>query len=265
MDHDRLLSSGPLGLGGGWLNSIGILDFAGGTVVHVNAGMAALAAAILIGKRKGFGRYQIRPNNIPFVAIGAAMLWFGWFGFNAGSALAADKSAVLAFFNTNLAASVAALTWLLIDWIYKRAPSMIGVSSGAVAGLVSITPAAGFVGVDGAMVIGFGAGMICYLSVLLIKRRRIDDALDVFGVHGIGGVWGSLATGIFAVGSGLVYGDLSQFFVQLSSVLVVSLYSFVATLLLLKLIDSSIGLRVKPEVEEVGLDIGLHREEAYNS
>jgi Amt family ammonium transporter len=249
--------------GGGWLGTIGVLDFAGGTVVHLNAGTAALMAALIIGKRKDFGKYSMTPHNIPLVVMGTAFLWFGWFGFNAGSALAANKSAVLAFVTTNTATAMAVITWLMLDWIYRGVPSVIGAATGAVAGLVAITPAAGFVSVQAALVIGFGAGVVCYVAVLFKNKKGLDDALDVWGIHGVGGAWGAIATGIFAVEVGLIAGNSAQLLVQVVGVAATMAYSMVVTYIILKVVDLSIGLRVGAKEEEIGLDIALHAEEAY--
>jgi Amt family ammonium transporter len=249
--------------GGGWLGAMGALDFAGGTVVHINAGIAALVAVLIIGKRKGFGSYSMTPHNIPLVVLGTAILWFGWFGFNAGSALAANESAVLAFVTTNAAAAMATLTWLMLDWIRKGTPSVIGAVTGAVAGLVAITPAAGFVSIQSALVIGFGASLFCYAAIQLKNKLHLDDALDVWGVHGVGGIWGALATGIFATGVGLITGSLSQFAIQLIGVVATIAYSIIVTLIILIAIDKTVGLRVGAKEEEIGLDISLHLEEAY--
>lgn len=249
--------------GGGWLGVMGVLDFAGGTVVHINAGMAALIAALVIGRRKDFGKYSMTPHNIPLVVLGTALLWFGWFGFNAGSALAANQSAVLAFVTTNTSAAMAMITWLVLDWILKRVPSVIGAATGAVAGLVAITPAAGFVSVQSALAIGVGVSVLCYVAVLFKNKKELDDALDVWGVHGVGGIWGAVATGIFAMGVGLIAGNLHQFLVQVVGVLATIVYSVVVTWIILKVIDRLLGLRVEAKEEEIGLDIALHLEEAY--
>ncbi|OGD54493.1 ammonia channel protein [Candidatus Bathyarchaeota archaeon RBG_13_38_9] len=249
--------------GGGWLSSLGALDFAGGTVVHISAGMAALMTVFILGKRKGYGEYSMTPHNIPLIVLGTALLWFGWFGFNAGSALGANETAVLAFVTTNTAAATGTLPWLMIDWSHKGTPSLIGAATGAVAGLVAITPAAGFVTVQAALAIGFGASIICYAAIQLKNRFHLDDALDVWGVHGVGGIWGAIATGIFATGVGLIAGNLTQLSVQVVSVIATMTYSVVATWLILKAIDSIMGLRVSPEEEAIGLDISLHLEEAY--
>jgi len=251
--------------GGGWLSGMGILDFAGGTVVHINAGMAALVAALVVGRRKGFGQYSLTPHNIPLVVLGTALLWFGWFGFNAGSALAANETAVLAFVTTNAAAATATLTWLLLDWVFKGTPSLVGVLTGAVAGLVTITPAAGFVSVQAALAIGFGVSLLSYGAIQLKNRMGFDDALDVWGVHGVGGMWGAVATGIFATSSGLIAGNQSQFLVQLLGVAATVGYSVAVTWVILKVVDVLMGLRVGTKEEEIGLDVALHLEEAYES
>ncbi|MEM3430685.1 MAG: ammonium transporter [Candidatus Bathyarchaeia archaeon] len=249
--------------GGGWLSMMGVLDFAGGAVVHINSGVAALIAAIMIGSRKGFGKYPMTPHNIPMVALGTAILWFGWFGFNSGSALAANESAVSAFTTTNAAAASASLTWLFIDWKLKGTPSMIGFCTGAVAGLVAITPAAGFVNVQSALIIGALATTICYAAIQFKNRMGFDDALDVWGIHGIGGVWGAIATGIFAVDTGLISGNLNQVMIQLVGVLATVTYSTTVTWIILAIIDKMMGLRVRVQEEDLGLDIALHLEEAY--
>jgi Amt family ammonium transporter len=253
----------------GWLFGLGALDFAGGTVVHLNAGMAALAAAVLLGKRRNPGA---EPHNVPYVVLGAALLWFGWFGFNAGSGLAANGLAVSAFMVTNTAAATAALTWAILSQIQTGKMSAVGVATGAVAGLVAITPASGFVGVMGSIAIGFGAGVLCYGAVLLRSKTGIDDALDVFAVHGIGGAWGALATGIFAVAAiggtpGAIEGNASQMVTQIVAVLSTMAYSLVATLIILKVLDliPGLGLRAKDSDEDQGLDISSHGERAFVS
>jgi Amt family ammonium transporter len=254
--------------GGGWLFGLGALDFAGGAVVHINAGISALALVILLGKRRGFQKDTMEANNIPMVALGAGLLWFGWFGFNAGSALGANGLAANAFVTTNLAASVAAFTWMMISWMHRK-PSLLGTVTGAVAGLVAITPAAGFVSPMSAIAIGFIVAFIGYYSIVLMKERlHFDDSLDVFAVHGTGGIWGALATGIFAsssVGgfSGVIEGNWGQLGIQALSVLVVVVFAFSITWIIGKLIDVTIGLRVKPMEETVGLDLAQHGERAY--
>ncbi len=258
---------------GGWLRELGTLDFAGGTVVHINAGVAALAAALVIGKRKGFGRDPMLPHNIPYVVIGTALLWFGWFGwfgFNAGSALASGAVAANAFLATHLGASAAAIAWLSLDWLTKGRPSVVGVCTGAVAGLVAITPASGFVDPPSAMAIGAGAAGLCYLAVLMKTRWGLDDALDVWGVHGVGGTFGALMTGVFATtlvnpagGNGLIHGNSGQLAVQAVAVATTWLYAFTLTFLILKLLDRTWGLRVDVKEEVVCLDMSQHGEEAY--
>ncbi len=254
--------------GNGWLFEMGALDFAGGTVVHINAGMAALAAAMLVGKR----RSPAEPHNVPYVVLGAAILWFGWFGFNAGSGLDANGLAVNAFLVTNTAAAAAALTWGILSHIQTGRMSAVGVASGAVAGLVAITPASGFVGVMGALAIGIGAGVFCYGAVLLRAKTNVDDALEVVAVHGVGGLWGALATGIFAVAAiggtaGLIEGNGEQMLTQLIAVGSTIGYSFVVTVIILKVLDviPGLGLRVSEAEEDQGLDLSSHGERAFIS
>lgn len=249
----------------GWLFEAGALDFAGGTVVHVNAGVAALVAALLIGKRTYPG---LEPHNAPFVVLGAGLLWFGWFGFNAGSALTSGGLAVNALLVTNTAAAAGALLWGILSHLQNGRMSAVGVATGAVAGLVAITPAAGFVGVVAAAIIGAGAGAICYFAVILRPKTGLDDSLDVFGVHGVGGIWGSLATGIFAataVGGtpGLLEGNPGQLGIQVMGVLATVIYSGVVTLVILKVLDLVMGLRPSDSMEAQGLDIAVHGERAY--
>ena len=253
--------------GGGWLGDVGALDFAGGTVVHINSGIAALAAALIVGKRLGFTGSATTPHNVPMVVLGAGLLWFGWFGFNAGSALAADGTAVNAFVVTNTAAAASVVTWVIVSWIVGKRPSVIGAATGAVAGLVAITPAAGFVGPMPALIIGIGAGIICYLAVELLLKLNIDDALADFGVHGIGGVWGALATGLFVgIGFGtLEVGRGEQVLNQIIGIVATLVWSFVATSVILLAIKFTIGLRADQSDEEAGLDQSIHGEEAYTS
>ncbi len=253
--------------GNGWLFDLGALDFAGGTVVHINAAMAAIAAAVLVGKRRNPGG---EPGNVPYVIIGASLLWFGWFGFNAGSGLAADGVAVNAFLVTNTAAATAALTWGILSQIQHKRMSAVGVATGAVGGLVAITPAAGAVGVMGALAIGFGAGVLCYVAVLIRPKLGLDDALDVFAVHGIGGIWGALATGIFTVEAfagvkGLVEGNIEQLGIQAVGVGATIAYSFIVSLIILLALDKipGLGLRVSEREEDEGLDLVAHGERAY--
>ena len=258
---------------GGWLRSLGAIDFAGGTVVHIAAGLSALAAALVIGRRKTpeMSNGGFKPNNIPFVILGAALLWFGWFGFNAGSSLAANSLAVNALVTTNLSAASAAVSWMTVDWVTKGKPSGVGISVGAVCGLVAITPASGYVNVSASIIIGLGAGILSDLvSNWRAGRTKIDDSLDVFACHGASGIWGSLATGLFATAiinnvNGLLYGNPQQLFVQLITVLVVAAYAFFGSYFLLKLISLITPLRVSPEDEEKGLDQSQHGEEAYSS
>ena len=251
----------------GWLGTLGVLDFAGGTVVHINSGIAALAAALIIGRRIGFGELPMPPHNVPMVVLGAGLLWFGWFGFNAGSALAADGTAVNAFVVTNTAAAAGVLGWVGMSWFFIKKPSIIGAASGAVAGLVAITPAAGFVGAGPAVLIGLAAGVICYWSVELLLKLKVDDALAVWGVHGMGGVWGALATGLFV---GIGFGELNegvtriqQVGLQAIGILVTVVWSFVLTAIILLALKYTISLRVKDVEEEIGTDLSQHGEQAY--
>jgi ammonium transporter, Amt family len=255
---------------GGWLHNLGALDFAGGTVVHVNAGMAALAAALVIGKRKGYPDTS-PPHNLPFAILGAALLWFGWFGFNAGSALTSSGLAVSAFIATHLGAAAAAVTWAAIEWITRKRPTALGIISGAVAGLVAITPASGYVSPLGAMGVGALAALACYFAVVVIKGKLgYDDALDCFGIHGIGGMAGALLTGLWATtvvnpggANGVFHGHGMLLLHQLIAVLVSAAWSFVLSFGLLKLVDKFIGLRVDEQNENIGLDLTQHRESAY--
>ncbi len=256
---------------GGWLRALGTLDFAGGTVVHITSGISALVCAMVLGKRRKAGTESFDPHDLTMVVLGAGLLWFGWFGFNAGSALTAGGLAANAFVVTNTAAAMAALTWMTVSWIVHRRPSVLGAAAGAVAGLVAITPASGYVNVAASIIIGLGAGGLCFFAVNLIKERvGIDDALDVFGVHGIGGTWGAIATGIFATiavntagADGLIYGNPQQLLTQLIAVLVSWVYSGVMTFIILKAIDAVIGVRVPEEEEVLGLDTTQHGEVAY--
>jgi Amt family ammonium transporter len=256
---------------GGFLRKMGALDFAGGTVVHINAGIAALVAALMLGRRLGYPHKLSPPHNLPFAVMGASLLWFGWYGFNAGSALGANGLAGNAFMVTHVASAVAGLAWAMMDVAFNRRMTMLGLISGAVAGLVAITPAAGFVNVGGAIGIGLGAGVICYLFVSVLKEKLgYDDALDAFGVHCVGGIWGALATGLWATTSvnsaganGLFYGNPGQFLIQLKAVAVTVAYSAVASYVLLKLVDKTIGLRATEQSERIGLDLTDHRETGY--
>jgi Amt family ammonium transporter len=251
----------------GWLFTAGALDFAGGTVVHINAGIAAVAAALLVGRRRNPG---LEPHNVPYVVLGAGLLWFGWFGFNAGSGLAANGQAVNAFLVTNTAAAASALTWGLLSQFQTGKMSAVGVATGAVAGLVAITPASGFVGVMGAIAIGFGAGLLCYFAVLLRNKTKLDDALDVFSVHGIGGIWGAIATGIFAAAAiggtaGAIDGNMGQLGIQILAVGATLIYSFIVSVGLLKILDviPGLGLRISAQEEDEGLDLTAHGERAH--
>ncbi|MDD5155360.1 MAG: ammonium transporter [Candidatus Omnitrophica bacterium] len=256
---------------GGWLRNLGALDFAGGTVVHINAGIAALVTALVIGRRKNLDSNPPVPHNMPFVVLGAALLWFGWFGFNAGSALGANGIAVNAFVVTNTAAAAAGLSWALLEWMNNGKPTAFGTASGAVAGLVAITPAAGFVSVIPAIIIGLLVSAFCFFAVSVIKPRLgYDASLDAFGVHCVGGLWGALATGLFASkavnpagADGLFFGNPKQFLVQLTAVAVTLLYTSLATLVIYKLVDLFMGVRVSEKEELMGLDLTQHRERAY--
>ena len=257
--------------GGGWLGSMGVLDFAGGTVVHINAGVAALMAALVLGKRKGYPTTAMPPHNLGYTIVGASMLWVGWFGFNAGSELAADGTAGMAMAVTQIATATAALAWMFAEWISHGKPSVLGIASGAVAGLVAITPASGTAGPMGALAIGAASGVGCFLGATKLKRvLGYDDSLDAFGVHGIGGIIGALLTGVFASaslgGAGLAEGMTigSQVGLQAIGVAATVIYTGIVSLILLKLIDVSIGLRVSDEQETEGLDISLHDERGYN-
>ena len=243
----------------GWLFSAGILDFAGGTVVHINAGIAGLVCALVLGKRVGYGREAMAPHNLVLTLMGAAMLWVGWFGFNAGSAVAADGRAGFAMLTTQVATACAALGWMFVEWIAKGKPSALGIASGAVAGLVAITPASGFVGVGGSLAIGFIAGAVCFWSATWLKMKLgYDDSLDCFGVHGVGGIIGALLTGVFAVKD--IGGADGSLILQAKGVLTTVIYSGVISYVLLKVIDLVIGLRVAEEEEREGLDVVLHGE-----
>ena len=254
----------------GWLGELGALDFAGGTVVHVNSGLAALAAALIFGKRLGFGRQAMSPHNVPFVVLGAGMLWFGWFGFNAGSALAANGTAANAFVVTNTAAATGLITWVAMSWIFGKKPSVVGAATGAIAGLAAITPASGFVGPMPAIIIGAGAGVLCYGAVALLKKLA-DDSLDVWGVHGVGSTWGMLATGIFIGVGFLTFGDLAteaanrgeQIVFQLAAIGASWGWAFVTTAIILLALKFTIGIRVREDEEQAGLDISQHGEEGY--
>jgi Amt family ammonium transporter len=256
---------------GGFLRDMGVLDFAGGTVVHINAGVAALVTALMIGRRKGAEKSIPLPHNLPFVALGTALLWFGWYGFNAGSALSAGALAAHAFVTTHTAAAAAGLSWAVIEWLRGGKPTLFGICSGVVAGLVAITPAAGYVTIGGALAIGVLVSVFCYLAAAIIKPKLgYDDALDAFGVHCIGGIWGALATGLFAAkivndagNNGLFFGNPAQFIVQLKAVAITLLYSGVVTAVIFKAVDLVIGMRVTAQEEDMGLDLTQHHERAY--
>lgn len=255
---------------GGWLHALGALDFAGGTVVHITSGVSALVAAMMLGKRLGFGQEPLDHHDATMTVLGAGLLWFGWFGFNAGSALTSGGLAVSAFVVTNTAAAMAALTWVTVSWIHQQRPSVLGAAAGAVAGLVAITPAAGFVDARSAIIIGAVAGGVCYAAAQLKHRLKVDDALDVWAVHGVGGWWGAIATGLFATvavnsgaANGLFFGNPAQFGIQLVAVAATSLYAAGATWVILKLVDRLVGLRVHANEEIRGLDTSQHGEPAY--
>jgi Amt family ammonium transporter len=255
---------------GGWLKRLGALDFAGGTVVHISSGVSALVCAIMIGRRRGFGHQPMQPHNLPLTVMGAGFLWVGWFGFNAGSALAADGLAASAFTATNTAAAAAALGWMFTEWMTRGKPTVLGAASGAVAGLVAITPASGFVGPIASIIIGGLAGLLCYSACNIKARLGYDDSLDVVGVHGVGGTWGAIATGLFASkavneagGDGLFYGNPGQLWTQIVAVVATYALAIVMTAIILKVVDMMVGLRVSEEDEVAGLDLSQHSETAY--
>ncbi|HJZ05433.1 MAG TPA: ammonium transporter [Patescibacteria group bacterium] len=255
---------------GGWLRKLGALDFAGGTVVHISSGVSALAAAMMFGRRIGYGHEAMPPHNLPFSIIGASLLWVGWFGFNAGSALAAGGLATSAFVATHMATAAAALSWMFMDWIFRGKPTVLGAASGAVAGLVAITPASGFVGPISSIIIGIGAGVFCSIACNVKPKLGYDDSLDVVGVHGIGGTWGALATGLFASkainaagNDGLFFGNPGQLWVQFVAVVVTWVFAFVGTLIILYILKVIMGLRVSEEEEQMGLDLSQHEEKSY--
>lgn len=254
----------------GWLREMGTLDFAGGTVVHISSGASALVAALMFGKRLGYGREAMPPHNLPFSVIGASMLWVGWFGFNAGSALTAEGLATSAFVVTNTAAAAAVLSWMAMDWLFKSKPTALGAASGAVAGLVAITPASGFVGPISSIIIGIGAGIFCFTACNVKMKLGYDDSLDVVGVHGVGGTWGALATGLFASkainpagNNGLLFGNPGQLWVQFISVVATWAFAIIGTLVILSILKAIMGLRVSMEEEIEGVDISAHGEYAY--
>ncbi len=253
---------------GGWLLEMGALDFAGGTVVHMSSGFSALVLAIMIGRRVDYGKTPIYPNNLVFTVLGAALLWFGWYGFNAGSALSSGTSAANAFVTTHIAAAAAMVSWVLAEWWFRRQPSILGAASGVVAGLVTITPAAGFVSPMGALLMGLIGGLVCYGAVLMKRKYTYDDSLDAFGIHGIGGLLGALLTGVFAAEAiggtaGLFEGNLAVMGPQIVGVLATMIYASVVTFILVKILDVTMGLRVEEDEEREGLDINSHGEHAY--
>lgn len=256
---------------GGWLQQLGVMDFAGGIVVHISSGIAALCCAIVLGRRKGYGHDEFTPHNLTMTLVGTGLLWFGWFGFNAGSALAANRVAVTAFVATNTAGAAAAVAWMFIEWWHRGKPTALGVASGAIAGLAAVTPASGYIGPMPAMAIGLVASVLCYSAIMLKGRLGYDDSLDVFGVHGVGGIWGVLATGLFASTAlnaavknpGLFFGG-TLIVKQLLAVVVVTAYSFIGTFILLKLTGVITPLRADKEDEEAGLDLSQHGEVGYS-
>ena len=254
----------------GWLKQLGVLDFAGGTVVHATSGFSALAAALFIGKRKGFLQEPMPPHDLPMTVLGAGLLWFGWFGFNAGSALSSGELATMAFVTTHTAAVSATLTWIVVEWLHRGKPTMFGAATGSIAGLATITPAAGYVGPMAALAIGIAAGLLCYTALNAKTRFGYDDSLDAFGVHGVGGSLGTIAAGVFASiainaggANGLLFGNPHQLAVQAGSVLLIAAYSFIVSIVLFKIIDATIGLRVGKDEETEGLDISQHGEAGY--
>jgi ammonium transporter, Amt family len=256
---------------GGWLRNLGVLDFAGGIVVHATSGFSALAAAVYIGKRKGFLHEHMPPHNLPMTVLGAGLLWFGWFGFNAGSALSSGTLATMAFLTTHLAASSATITWVAVEWLHRGKPTMFGAATGSIAGLATITPAAGFVGPLPALFIGVAAGLLCYVALNAKSHFKYDDSLDAFGVHGVGGTLGTLMAGLFATvavnaagANGAFFGNPRQFLVQAGAVALVALYSFVVSFVMLKALDAAMGLRIDAEQETEGLDISQHGEAGYS-
>lgn len=256
---------------GGWLRNLGVLDFAGGTVVHISSGVSALICALVLGKRRGFGKVPMRPHNLPLTLLGGSLLWFGWFGFNAGSALAANQTAALAFITTNTASAAAGLAWMGIDWKMTGKPTLLGAMTGAIAGLVAITPAAGFVSPASAIEIGVAASIVCYFSITFLKHKlKYDDSLDVFGIHGAGGITGAILTGFYAEKAlnadgvdGLLLGNTAQVYYQIIGVLAVVAFAAVLTYVILKGIEYVIGLRVPETDELMGLDLSQHEESAY--
>ncbi len=257
--------------GGGWLGKLGALDFAGGAVVHISSGVSALVCALVLGARHGYGTEYMAPHNLPMTLLGTGLLWFGWFGFNAGSALGANQTAVTAFVATHTAAAAGALAWVLIEWSHRGTPTVLGIASGAVAGLATITPGAGYVGPFSALAIGLAAGALSYLGIIWKGKFGYDDSLDVVGIHGVGGIFGILATGLFASktvnpggADGLFFGNPGFFGVQALAALTVTAFSCVGTFAILKVVQRAVGLRVTPEEESIGLDISQHNERAYS-
>ncbi len=257
--------------GGGWLGKLGALDFAGGAVVHISSGVSALVCALVLGARHGYGTDYLAPHNLPMTLLGTGLLWFGWFGFNAGSALGANQVAVTAFVATHTAAAAGALAWVLIEWSHRGTPTVLGIASGAVAGLATITPGAGYVGVSSALAMGLAAGALSYLAIIWKGKFGYDDSLDVVGIHGVGGIFGILATGLFASktvnpggADGLFFGNPGFFGVQAVAALTVAAFSCVGTFAILKVVQRTVGLRVSPEEESIGLDISQHNERAYS-
>ncbi|MCL5104890.1 MAG: ammonium transporter [Armatimonadetes bacterium] len=255
---------------GGWLKEFGVFDFAGGIVVHISSGIAALCCALVLGRRKGYGHDEFTPHNLTMTLVGTGLLWFGWFGFNAGSALAANGIAASAFLATNTAGATAACAWLFLEWWHRGKPTALGAASGAIAGLAAVTPASGYIGPMAAMAIGLVVSVVCYMAILMKGKLGYDDSLDVFGVHGVGGIWGVLATGLFAstainaaIPNGLLHGGGSLLFKQFVGVLVVGVYSFVLTFILLKVTGVITPLRVEKDDEETGLDLSQHGEVGY--
>jgi Amt family ammonium transporter len=257
--------------GGGWLGKLGALDFAGGAVVHISSGISALVCAYVLGKRQGYGTEYMAPHSMPMVLLGTGLLWFGWFGFNAGSALGANQIAVVAFLSTHTAAVTAALAWMAVEWVHRGTPTVLGVASGVVAGLATVTPGAGYVGPFSAMLIGLVAGGLSYAAIMKKGMFGYDDSLDVVGIHGVGGIFGILATGVLASkainqggADGLLFGNAGFFGVQILAALAVALFAGIGTYLILKLVNRLVGLRISPEEERMGLDLSQHNERAYS-
>jgi Amt family ammonium transporter len=257
--------------GGGWLGKMGALDFAGGAVVHISSGVGALVCALVLGKRRGYGSVNMAPHNLPLTLLGTGLLWFGWFGFNAGSALQANGIAITAILATHTAAATAAIVWMAAEWLHRGKPTVLGVATGAVAGLATITPAAGYVGPRSAILIGAVAAVFCYIAIVWKARIGYDDSLDVLGIHGVGGITGILATGLFAStainphgANGLFFGNAAQLGIQGITVLAVVVFTFIGTYVILRCVDAAVGLRVSPEEEAIGLDLSQHNERAYS-